>query len=158
MHNLDDAHFKPSKANTGSVCMHSTSLLNPSNTTGSMVTEIRSSLPHTIWLSGTAHPCLSIYIPFYFGTNVLNDFKQPSAQPDDSLWWRAEKLNRWISKDYQKRKALINQERIALQHQFFEKESSLIKSDVSTQSLEAFSNECLKKVYEAIDKWSRLKS
>jgi len=49
-HNLDDTHFKPSKANTGSVCMHATGLLNPSTTTGSMVAEIRSAQPHTIWL------------------------------------------------------------------------------------------------------------
>jgi len=157
-HNLDDANFKPSRANTGSVCMHATSLLNPSNTTGSMVAEIRSALPHTIWLTGTSHPCLSVYIPFYFGTNVLEDFKQPSANEDDSLWWKAEKLHRWISKDYQNRKALINKERIALQHEFMETEITLIKPDVTIQSLEAFSHDCLKKVYKAIDKWTNLKS
>jgi dipeptidase len=152
-HNLDEDHFKPSKANTGSVCMHATSLLNPSNTTGSMVAEIRSSLPHTVWLTGTAHPCLSIYIPFYFGTKVLNDFQQPSAQPDDSLWWRAEKLHRWINKDYQNRKPLINEERIALQNKFIETEASLMKSGVTLPVLESFSNDCLTKVSEAIQKW-----
>jgi len=157
-HNGDVAHFKPSRANTGSVCMHATNLLNPSSTTGSMVAEIRSALPHTIWLTGTAHPCLSVYIPFYFGTNVLNDFKLPSAKEDDSLWWRAEKLHQWISKDYQKRKAIINQERIALQHEFIERDFFLMKPDVTIQSLEAFSNECLKKVSEAIYKWTNLKS
>jgi len=157
-HNIDDVNFKPSRANTGSVCMHATSILNPSNTTGSMVAEIRSALPHTIWLTGTSHPCLSVYIPIYFGTNVLKDFKQSSAKEDDSLWWRAEKLHRWISKDYQNRKALINTERIALQHEFMETEITLIKPDVTIQSLEAFSHECLKKVYEAIDKWTNLKS
>lgn len=157
-HNLDDIHFKPSKANTGSVCMHSTSIINPSNTTGSMVAEIRPSLPHTIWLTGTPHPCLSIYIPFYFRTNVLQDFKQPSAQPDDSLWWRAEKLHRWISKDYQKRKTLINEERVRLQNQFIEKEAILLKSEVTVQSLDSFSKECYDLVNEAIDHWTKLKS
>jgi dipeptidase len=153
-HNLDVAHFKPSKATTGSVCMHATSLLNPSNTTGSMVAEIRSTLPPTIWLTGTAHPCLSIYIPFYFGTNVLNDFKLPSDQQDDSLWWRAERLHRWIGKDYQKRKTLINEERMKLQNQFIEKEALLMKTDATTQTLETFSRECLEKVSEVVERWS----
>jgi dipeptidase len=155
-HNLDDEHFKPSKANTGSVCMHATSILNPSNTTGSMVAEIRSDLPHSIWLTGTAHPCLSIYVPFYFGTNVLNDFKQPSDKPDGSLWWRAEKLHQWISKDYQKRRALIIQERTKLQEQFIEKESLLMRPDITLASLEMFSKECLNQVSEAMERWSKL--
>lgn len=155
-HNLDYAHFKPTKANTGSVCMHATSLLNPSTTAGSMVAEIRSSQPHTIWLTGTAHPCLSIYIPFFFGTNVLKDFKQPSAQVDDSLWWQAEKLHRWISKDYQKRKALINDERIRLQQEFIEREATLLKSSPSVSSLESFSKACFDKTSETIKKWSAL--
>jgi dipeptidase len=152
-HNLDDVHFKPSKANTGSVCMHATSLLNPSNTTGSMVAEIRSSLPHTIWLTGTAHPCLSIYIPFYFGTNVLKDFRPPAAKPDDSLWWTAEELHRWINKDYQKRKPLINEERIVLQKKFNDTEAALMKSGVNLQELESFSKDCLTQVSETIQRW-----
>lgn len=152
-HNLEDTHFKPSRANTGSVCMHATSLFNPSNTTGSMVAEIRSTLPPTIWLTGTAHPCLSIYIPFYVGTNVLSDFKTPSSQNDDSLWWRAEKLHQWICKDYQKRKTLINEERIQLQNQFIEKESAMMKTNIAADVLEAFSKECLKKVDQAFDRW-----
>lgn len=155
-HNLDDAHFKPTKANTGSVCMHATSLLNPSTTAGSMVAEIRSSQPHTIWLTGTAHPCLSIYIPFFFGTNVLKDFKHPSAQVDDSLWWQAEKLHRWISKDYQKRKALINDERIRLQQEFIVREATLLKSSPSVSSLESFSKACFDKTSETIKKWNAL--
>jgi dipeptidase len=83
----------------------------------------------------------------------LYDFQQPSAQPDDSLWWRAEKLHRWISKDYQKRKSLINDERIALQNIFIETEASLMKSGVTLQVLESFSKDCLTKVSEAIQKW-----
>lgn len=157
-HNLDDAHFKPSKANTGSVCMHATSLLNPSTTTGSMVAEIRSSLPHTVWLTGTAHPCLSIYIPFYFGTHVLKDFKQPGAHPDDSLWWQAEKLHRWVNKDYQKRKSLINEERIQLQQEFIERETTIVKSNPTIYTLESFSKACLDKVWETVKKWNALQT
>jgi dipeptidase len=120
-----------------------------------MVAEIRPELPHSIWLTGTSHPCLSIYIPFYFGTKVLKDFTQPSAQQDESLWWRAEKLHRWINKDYQKRKQLINGERLALQKKFIETEASLMKSGVTLQELESFSKECLLQVSESIQQWRK---
>jgi dipeptidase len=157
-HNLDDAHFKPSKANTGSVCMHATGLLNPSTTTGSMVAEIRSTQPHTIWHTGTAHPCLSIYSPFFFGTNVLKDFKQPSAKEDDSMWWQAEKLHRWISKDYQKRKSIINHERTQLQLEFIEKEASLLNNNPTVSMLDSFSKSCLEQVAGTLLKWNALQS
>lgn len=67
----------------------------------------------------------------------------------------AEKLHRWISKDYLKRKMLIYEEREALQTEFIEREVSLLKSGITTQSLESFSQECLTKVFSAIDRWSK---
>ncbi|MBX2963123.1 MAG: C69 family dipeptidase [Cyclobacteriaceae bacterium] len=152
-HNIEDHKFKPSKANTGSVCMHATSFLNPSSTTGSMVANIRTNAPHTVWLTGTPHPCLSIYIPFFLGTNTLNGFSQPSSQPDDSLWWRAEMLHRWISKDYQKRKALIDPERLALQNELIESENMLTQPHASLAELEKLSSYCLERVRDALSRW-----
>ncbi|MBX2970463.1 MAG: C69 family dipeptidase [Cyclobacteriaceae bacterium] len=155
-HNLPEDKFKPSKANTGSVCMHATSLLNPSSTTGSMVAKIRKSGPHTIWLTGTPHPCLSVYIPFFFGTNVLSELAVPGAQPDDSLWWKAELVHRWISKDYRKRKALLETKRQVLQHLFLEKEAALIRNSSSISELEQFSKDCLQEVLCAYSDWMKL--
>lgn len=152
-HNTGDTTFKPSKANTGSICMHSTGLLNPSSTTGSMVAQIRPEKPHTVWLTGTPHPCLSVYIPFFFGTKTLDRIKQPSKQPDDSLWWKAEMLHRWISKDYPRRKSLINSKRLALQQQFIIGEQNLLKSNTSEALLEDFSSNCLQRVDEALTEW-----
>jgi dipeptidase len=151
-HNLKEETFTPSKANTGSVCMHATSFLNPSSTTGSMVAVIRAGGPHTVWLTGTPHPCLSVYIPFFFGTSI--DVPSPSAAEDESLWWKAEKLHRWISKDYRKRKALINMKRIQLQQQFLVKESELVKSGFFVQARESFTKECLEHVHAFLDKWT----
>jgi dipeptidase len=153
-HNVVDPQFKPSRANTGSVCMHATSLLNPSSTTGSMVAKIRKEGPHTVWLTGTPHPCLSVYIPFFFGTNTLKDFKQPFATPDDSLWWRAERLHRWISNDYQKRKNKIDKERLTLQQDFIEGEAKLISTHAPWSELESFSERCLKKMNDMLLKWT----
>jgi dipeptidase len=155
-HNLPEDKFKPSKANTGSVCMHATGLLNPSSTTGSMVAKIRKGAPHTVWLTGTPHPCLSVYIPFFFGTSVLEQLVAPGAQPDDSLWWKAERLHRWISKDYQKRKALIETKRQELQCQFIEKEAALIRNNSLTPELEQFSKACLQEILHTYSDWMKL--
>jgi len=152
-HNLEDPKFKPSKANTASICMHATGLLNPSQTTGSMVAQIRRDQAHTIWLSGTSMPCLSVYLPFYFGTNTLAQIKSPSAQADDSLWWKAEKLHRWICKDYQNRKALIETERRELQYKFLEEEKNLINKQPAKDELQNFSNHCLQQYVHTLDKW-----
>ncbi len=79
-----------------SVCLHAQGLLTPSQTTGSMVAEIPEKDNPIIWLTGTAAPCLSLYKPFFFGTDVLNaeNFDQPGAVMDTSLWWSHEKFHR----------------------------------------------------------------
>ena len=65
-------HYDPSHGGTGNVCMHSTGPTNPSQTTGSMVFELPldGSTP-TIWLTGTSMPCLSVYLPCFFGGKTL---------------------------------------------------------------------------------------
>jgi dipeptidase len=136
--------------------MHATGLLNPSSTTGSMVAKIRKGAPHTVWLTGTPHPCLSVYIPFFFGTSVLEQLVTPDAQPDSSLWWRAERLHRWISKDYQKRKALIETKRQDLQCHFIEKEAALIRNNSSKPELEQFSKACLQEIFHTYSDWMKL--
>lgn len=153
-HNLDDSVFKPRKATTGSVCMHRTSLLNPSDTTGSMVAELRAAGPHTVWLTGTSHPCLSVYIPFFLGTTTLEHIPQPGASPDGSLWWKAKRLHDWVSKDYIRRKAVFQDERAALQANFVEREQQLIASGPTPRQLEDFSDLCLKQVEDSLERWS----
>jgi dipeptidase len=145
-HNLPDPEFKPKKANTASLCMHATGLTNPSQTTGSMVAEVRSNGPSTVWLTGTSMPCLSIYIPFFMGTDSLKDFTQPTAKPDGSLWWQAEKVHRWICEDYQNRKSQIWPAIQNLQDDFIKEEIKLIDNHSDVTSLEKFSNSCLQKV------------
>jgi len=100
--------------------MHPTGLLNPSQTTGSMVVEMAPDGPPEVWLSGTSNPCLSVYKPFFFGTDVLqkSTWNSPGARPDDSLWWRAERLHRRLCRDYPAGKALIAGERERLQSDF----------------------------------------
>lgn len=153
-HNLDDSAFTPRKATTASVCMHRTSLLNPSDTTGSMVAELRSSGIHTVWLTGTSHPCLSIYIPFFLGTRTLEHVTTPGKKPDGSLWWQAKRLHDWVARDYISRKSRLDAERKALQSSFLELERQLFVTTPTRSQLEELSNYCLKQALDSLEKWT----
>lgn len=153
-HNLPEGDFTPRRATTGSVCMHRTSLLNPSDTTGSMVAELRAAGPHTVWLTGTSHPCLSVYIPFFTGTTTLERIPHPGASPDGSIWWNAKRFHDWVSEDYVRRKAAFQSERAALQASFLEREHQLIASGPSPRQLEDFSDFCLRQVQDSLESWS----
>ncbi|WP_194973746.1 carcinine hydrolase/isopenicillin-N N-acyltransferase family protein [Aquiflexum lacus] len=145
-HNLPDPQFQSKKATTASLCMHATGLTNPSQTTGSMVTEVRRNSLSTVWLTGTSMPCLSVFIPFFFGTDILKDFPQPGPESDSSLWWEAEKVHQWICKDYQKRKAEFWPLAKQLQNEFLSEEKRLIAANSDQESLGQFSKECLQNV------------
>ena len=91
-------HDETDPARTGmqSLCMHAAGLTTPSQTTGSMVAELRPGNKSTYWFTGTAAPCLSTFKPFFIpGKNLAEEkFLQPGAKPDSSLWWRHERLHR----------------------------------------------------------------
>ena len=142
-HHVPDGQFNPQNANTADLCMHATGLLNPSQTTGSMVAEIRRGKPSTVWLTGTSMPCLSVYIPCFFQSDALLALK-PASQPDDgSFWWKAERLHRWVCRDYQQRKKRIRPELDKLQAAFLAEEKHLFSSRPSQGDLHLFSERCL---------------
>ena len=147
-HNLPDPQFSPKNCNTSSLCMHATGLTNPSTTTGSMVAEIRLGLPSTVWMTGTSMPCLSVYIPFFMGTKTLGNFLHPGANPDNSLWWKAEKIHRWICEDYQFRKTDFIAVAKKLEASFLKEEKNLLQSGANSSQLEAFSRNCLHAVMD----------
>jgi dipeptidase len=101
-HEKSQDQFKPHSSTARSVCMHASGFLNPSQTTGSMVVEWNKNGSPTVWLTGTSMPCLSIYKPFFFQAPIK--MITPSSSPDASLWWKAERLHRWIAADYQNRR------------------------------------------------------
>lgn len=158
-HHLPDDQFSPHRATTADVCMHATGLTNPSQTTGSMVAHLRRDGPPTVWLTGSSMPCLSVYLPFFFGGTTLSgpDWRIPGARPDDSLWWRAERLHRRIGKDYQQGRALIANEREAFQQDLIVGEADLIARGATTTELDAFSRQALHRYASLLEEWlSRL--
>lgn len=150
-HNRED--FSPQKATTGSICMHATGFTNPSDTTGSMVAEIRKGEASTIWLTGTSHPCMSIYIPFFLGAfpteavSLLN----PSAQEDGSLWWKAKKVHALIEKNYTKNQPIWRKTLDQLQENWLEEEIRLIQSEASLEELKSFTSKCLNTYLEVLN-------
>jgi dipeptidase len=156
-HHLPDQDFAPHKATTSDVCMHATSMLNPSHTVGSMIVEIRNDKPATIWLTGTSNPCLSIYKPFFLGENfVLNEnFQAPEAKFDrKTLWWIAERLHRLGNLNYQKMKEIISPERTQLQEDFLQEEQSLISENASFETLQNFSKNSFQTAFKALIDWN----
>lgn len=153
-HNLPASAFTPSRATTASICMHATGMFNPSETTGSMVAEVRKDKPHTVWLTGTPHPCLSVYIPFFFTQeNALTGIIPPSDKPDGSLWWTARKAHQWIIDKYLLRKPLIEEERQTLQKEFIEGEAQLILRETRESEFAEYSRHCISKTLALYSKW-----
>jgi len=122
-HNIDNGDFTPAKASTASICMHATGLTNPNSTTASMLAEIKADGSPTLWLTGTAYACTSLFKPFGFHDQsaLQSAYYKPSAKLDESLWWQSEKLMRKAALHYkdftlqshskleQKQRNIINQ-------------------------------------------------
>lgn len=142
-HNLPEGEFDPGKASTGSICMHATGFTNPSDTTGSMVAEIRKGQPSTIWLSGTSYPCLSLYLPFYIGSSMDSKAFSPGAKPDESLWWQAKKVHQSILKNYQKLQPDFRKRLDELQEKWLETDRELLEKGTSSDDLIQFSTSCM---------------
>lgn len=147
--------FRPHRATAASLCMHATGLTNPSQTTGSLVAVIRRERPATVWLTGTSLPCLSVFKPFFLGGKVLSglDESLPGAQPDQSLWWRAEQLHRLLCRNYKEGRALILPEARAMEDDFLRAVRGLITSGADAAALDSFSREALHRYDQRLREW-----
>jgi hypothetical protein len=71
--------------------MHAGGWLVGSQTTGSMVSELRpTGAAH--WATGTSAPCLSVFRPV--SVDCPRDTGTPTGTPGDNLWWRFEQVHR----------------------------------------------------------------
>lgn len=147
--------FDPAGADMGSLCLHATGLTTPSQTTGSLVAELRKGRPSSFWLTGTAAPCLSIFRPFFLpGTNLrAGDVLEPGAAPDDSLWWKFERLHRRALKNYEAVYATLERDRAALESDFLAQEKIYTTRGASANELSAFSQEAGERADALLDRW-----
>jgi dipeptidase len=136
-----------------SLCLHSGGIFTPSETTGSMIAILRKTLI-TVWLTGTSHPCLSLYKPFFFKTNSLLNFKEPTHHYDNSLWWQAEYLHRQLLENHPEIMDDYKQELKEIQKEFIDLEKDIIsQNQPSLKELEDISDYCLDKEKKFYQKW-----
>ncbi|GMQ23375.1 acyl-CoA--6-aminopenicillanic acid acyltransferase [Algoriphagus sp. oki45] len=150
----DREDFNPKKATTGCICMHATGMTNPSDTTGSMVAEIPQSGNPTIWMTGTAHPCLSVYLPFYFGTSWDQGLFSPSAHPDKSLWWKAKSIQRSILNDYSKLQPEWRNQLDQLQTSWVLENKKLLEKNPETKDFSQFTEKCIREYLRVLQEFS----
>lgn len=133
--------FAPHRASTKDVCMHATGLLCPNQTTGSMVAELRTNGPSTVWLTGTSLPALSVFKPVFTTGTFLRDFTEPGPAPDASFWWQAERLFRRAATQYEVIHELVQPDRQRLQTNFLGQENALLgRPNVGSEALDELSD------------------
>jgi dipeptidase len=114
-----DSHFLMNH-----VCAHSANKIarHASQSTASLVASLKKD-EQAFWATGTSAPCTSIFKPISFGDNVLPDIgqKPEGKYTPNSLWWEHEKLHRTILMDFQKRHQILNNRRIELEKEFYDK-------------------------------------
>ncbi len=150
--------FKPENGDMGSVCLHATGITTPNQTTGSMVFEVHENKRATVWLTGTSAPCLSLYKPFYFGSECLDEQNkpQPGAFYDDfSLWWQSERFHRLALYDYEYAHQLVYKESMDSERHWRRKDRELQEKRSSKRDLQEFSEYTWKHHEEILKLWTR---
>jgi secernin len=142
---------------TQTICMHAGAEDRPSQTVGSMVSQLQPG--NTVhWVTGTAAPCISIFKP------VLMDVPLPPLGPPPAdrfdartLWWQHEKMHRAaLTGDFGKFLHSIRDERDALEADF--QKRIALALDGSTADRTDVVRACWKEAIDTERRWSRLAS
>ncbi len=113
-----DPAWTPARTVGRTICMHAAEGPRRSQTTGSMVSELRDGR-FVHWVTGTAAPCLSVFKPVLFETGLPPQGPRPDDHADtDSLWWRHERIHRAALGDFAAWSHEIAPERDALEARF----------------------------------------
>ncbi|MEX2723529.1 MAG: C69 family dipeptidase [Candidatus Freyarchaeota archaeon] len=149
--------WNPDKQVT-TVCMHS-GHLEISQSTGSYVGHLTEEL-QTHWLTGGSNPCISVYMPFFMGTEIPETLSKGNEKfSESSFWWNHEKLARKIQEDYPQRASLILPEIETLQSKFLEEASNIRKRALdlplgeAIHLLENFTKKCVETVAKKNKEW-----
>ncbi|MHA1399373.1 MAG: C69 family dipeptidase [Candidatus Heimdallarchaeaceae archaeon] len=142
-HNISPAKeskWAPHKSSMKSPCLHATSFITPSQTTGSLVSHLKENI-QVHWVTGTSAPCTSIYKPIFLPhVGIEEQTKSVSSTYNpECLWWQHERLHRLVLLDYQKRLNAYIVERDELEKHFFnlvEEETTQISSSLSKKKIE----------------------
>jgi dipeptidase len=148
------ADWTPAAGLLGStVCMHAgPGPARGSQTTGSLVAHLHPDRP-TLFVTGTAAPCTSIFKPLWLDT-PLPDLAGPSpagTYNPQALFWRHERLHRAVLQDYPARSAVLMAERDALEQEFVA--AALAIADRPASERAAFVVDCWARAADAETRW-----
>ena len=76
-------------------CVHASGLAVATQTTASWVADLRGG-QHRHWVTATAAPCTGLFKPAYVDEPLGLGMASTTEKPDDSLWWRHERLHRAV--------------------------------------------------------------
>lgn len=113
LHGEKDHDFEPRSTKKRYICTHASGFLQSQQTNASFIVEWDTSTlqldPLRIFYTGTASPCLSVFKPFFLGTQGLRDMRllQSEKKYSESLWWMLEGIKRTHLLDYQMLRALV---------------------------------------------------
>lgn len=104
-------------------CMHAGGRLASSQTTASWAARLTpAGAQH--WVTGTAAPCTGLFKPVSV-TEPLRLGPEPTDRYDPrTLWWRHERLHRWVLADPQRRRASYRAERDAVERRWLQEPPS----------------------------------
>ena len=135
------------------LCMHAGAQDKPSQTTGSLVSEIREN--QTIhWVTGTSSPCISIFKPVLMNVPLPPHGPPPTDRFDpEVLWWRHEQLHRHaLLGDFPKFLAELQDERDGLESSFQRRVVDVLKGGTTEDSALVVQT-CWKEASEMEARW-----
>jgi secernin len=134
------------------VCMHSSfGIIRDSNSAGSLVVHLDKKNP-TIFVTGTASPCTSVFKPVWMDASLPDIGPAPSDEYDpNSQFWQHELVHRATIQDFETRLAAYVAERDALEKGFIE--GGLNMASTTARKRAKFSAECFAQASAAEANW-----
>ena len=118
-HNTTTESYNPQHSTMASPCVHASSFLTPTQSTGSYVGDLREDLS-VHWATGTSAPCTSVFKPLILGSEPYDFFQGSKHYNPQSVWWRHERIHRLVILDYDRFMSLYRQQQVELENQFLE--------------------------------------
>ena len=153
-HNVKtETKFNPRKSSMASPCLHASSFLTPSQTTGSHVADLRPNL-QIHWVTGTSAPCTSLYKPLVLKQGIYDFYQGGKTFDEKSMWWKHELLHRLILKAYQPLINVYKTERDQLENTWIKQVETLI-NDPTTHPTHIFetTKQFLETALKKEDEW-----
>ncbi len=159
-HNIapsEEKSWAPHKSSMKSPCMHYTSFITPSQSTGSYVAHLKPEF-QTHWVTCTSAPCTGIFKPIFFidEGEPIELMRAKEHYEPETLWWQHEKLHRLVLKDYHNRLNAYQTERNKLEAQFLNMVKDISPSEQDDANLSALTREVFDASQKKTDEWIEL--